>query len=109
MTTTQDSSRTPGWAARCDSDCLVVLGARLARGGVGALWRLLMGMLLKRPVVAGLAIAGIGSRAQLRDRDARSLRARAIRRWRRCSLFAVVGTAASPSSGESLGDQGPSA
>jgi len=78
MTTTQDLPRAFARLARCGSHRVVVLVAGLARRGVGALRRLLLVMLLKRPVVVGLAIAGIGSRAELRDRDARRLHERTI-------------------------------
>lgn len=59
MITTQERRRARGWRAGCDSDRVVVLVAGLARGGVGALGRLLVVVLLERPVVAGLASAGI--------------------------------------------------
>ena len=78
MTTTQDLPRAFARLARCGSHRVVVLVAGLARRGVGALRRLLLVMLLKRPVVVGLALAGIGSRAELRDRDARRLHERTI-------------------------------
>lgn len=84
MTSTQDLLRARVWPARCDSHRLVVLGARPAHRGVGALRRLLTLGRLSRPVVAGLAIEGTGSRTELRYHPARGPRERAIRCWQRC-------------------------